>query len=72
MTAWGSSPSRLTSSEDVADLGGTLIAYLARQKAVANSGQKLEPVDGFAPKQRFFIGVGQWACENREKVCKIW
>jgi len=56
--------SKLTSGEDVADLGGTLIAYLAWQKAVTKSGQKLRPVDGFTPEQRFFIGFGQWACEN--------
>ena len=54
--------SKLTSGEDVADLGGTLIAYLAWKKATAN--QKLGPVDGFTPDQRFFIGFGQWACEN--------
>ena len=23
-----------------------------------------EPVDGFTPDQRFFIGIAQWACEN--------
>ncbi|MBK5257875.1 MAG: M13 family metallopeptidase [Vicinamibacteria bacterium] len=56
--------SKLTSGEDVADLGGTLIAYLAWQKAVAATGQKLAPIDGFTPEQRFFIGFGQWACEN--------
>jgi endothelin-converting enzyme/putative endopeptidase len=56
--------SKLTSGEDVADLGGTLIAYLAWQKAVAKSGQKPGSVDGFTPDQRFFIGFGQWACEN--------
>ena len=54
--------SKLTSGEDVADLGGTLIAYLAWRKATA--GQQLAPVDGFTPEQRFFIGFGQWACEN--------
>ena len=54
--------SELTSGEDVADLGGTLLAYLAWKKAVA--GQKLEPRDGFTPEQRFFIGFAQWACEN--------
>jgi endothelin-converting enzyme/putative endopeptidase len=54
--------SKLTSGEDVADLGGTLIAYLAWKKATAS--QKLAPVDGFTPDQRFFIGFGQWACEN--------
>jgi putative endopeptidase len=54
--------SKLTSGEDVADLGGTLLAYLAWKKATA--GQQLEPRDGFAPDQRFFIGFAQWACEN--------
>lgn len=56
--------SKLTSGEDVADLGGTLIAYLGWQKAVARSGLTLQPIDGFTLEQRFFIGFGQWACEN--------
>jgi endothelin-converting enzyme/putative endopeptidase len=54
--------SRLTSGEDVADLGGTLLAYIAWKKQT--EGQKLTPIDGFTPEQRFFIGMGQWACEN--------
>ena len=54
--------SKLTSGEDVADVGGTLIAYIAWQKQVAS--QNLKPVDGFTPEQRFFIGNAQWACEN--------
>lgn len=54
--------SKLTSGEDVADLGGTLIAYIAWKDAVAS--QHLEPMDGFTPDQRFFIGFAQWACEN--------
>jgi endothelin-converting enzyme/putative endopeptidase len=54
--------SKLTSGEDVADLGGTLLAYLAWKKA--NAGRRLEAADGFTPEQRFFIGFGQWACEN--------
>ncbi len=54
--------SKLTSGEDVADLGGTLLAYIAWKKQVA--GESLKPVDGFSPEQRFFIGMGQWACEN--------
>jgi endothelin-converting enzyme/putative endopeptidase len=53
---------KLTSGEDVADLGGTLLAYLAWKKATAN--EKLENRDGFNPDQRFFIGFAQWACEN--------
>jgi putative endopeptidase len=54
--------SKLTSGEDVADLGGTLLAYIAWKKATA--GQDLKPVDGFTPDQRYFIGMAQWACEN--------
>jgi endothelin-converting enzyme/putative endopeptidase len=55
--------SKLTSGEDVADIGGTLLAYLAWKKATA--GEALKPVDGFTPEQRFFIGMAQWACENQ-------
>ena len=55
--------SKLTSGEDVADLGGTLIAYLAWKEATA--GAKLQPIEGFTPDQRFFIGFAQWACENQ-------
>ena len=25
---------------------------------------QLQPVDGFTPDQRFFVGMAQWACEN--------
>ncbi len=55
--------SRLTSGEDVADIGGTLLAYLAWKEATA--GEQLLPRDGFTPEQRFFIGFAQWACENQ-------
>jgi endothelin-converting enzyme/putative endopeptidase len=54
--------SKLTSGEDVADLGGTLLAYIASMKAT--QGEDLRPIDGFSPDQRFFIGYAQWACEN--------
>ncbi len=54
--------SKLTSGEDVADLGGTLLAYIAWKKATA--AESLQPKDGFTPDQRFFIGYAQWACEN--------
>ena len=54
--------SKLTSGEDVADLGGTLLAYIAWKKQTA--GQNLKTVDGFTPDQRFWVGMAQWACEN--------
>ena len=51
---------KLTMGEDVADLGGTLLAYIAWK--AANQGKNLQPIDGFTPDQRFFIGMAQWAC----------
>jgi endothelin-converting enzyme/putative endopeptidase len=54
--------SKLTEGEDVADLGGTVLAYIAWKNATAV--QKLHPIGGFTPEQRFFIGFAQWACEN--------
>jgi len=54
--------SKLTSGEDTADLGGTLLAYEAWKMQTA--GEHLENKDGFTPDQRFFIGYAQWACEN--------
>jgi putative endopeptidase len=53
---------KLTMGEDVADLGGQLLAYIAWK--AANKGKELKPIDGFTPDQRFFIGMAQWACGN--------
>jgi endothelin-converting enzyme/putative endopeptidase len=52
--------SKLTLGEDVADLGGTLLAYLAWKRATEDD--RLQPVDGLTPDQRFFVGMAQWAC----------
>jgi putative endopeptidase len=54
--------SKLTSGEDVADIGGTLLAYIAWKKQT--EGMQLGNADGFTPDQRFFVGMAQWACEN--------
>ncbi len=51
---------KLTLGEDVADLGGTMLAYMAWKDATR--GQELKAIDGFTPEQRFFIGMAQWAC----------
>ena len=53
---------KLTLGEDVADLGGTLLAWMAWKTETA--GKALESREGFTPEQRFFIGYAQWACEN--------
>ncbi len=54
--------SRLTLGEDVADLGGEILAYIAWQGATKD--KNLNPVDGLTPEQRFFIGFAQWDCSN--------
>ncbi|MGB9073353.1 MAG: M13 family metallopeptidase [Terriglobales bacterium] len=53
---------KLTNGEDIADLGGTLLAYLAWKEDT--KGQKLKPIEGFTPEQRFFIAYGQSWCSN--------
>jgi len=54
--------SRLTEGEDLADLGGLILAWMAWKDQTKN--MKLEPRDGLSPEQRFFVGNAQWACEN--------
>ena len=54
--------SKLTLGEDVADLGGEILAYIAWQDATKE--QSLSPRDGLTPEQRFFIGFAQWDCSN--------
>jgi endothelin-converting enzyme/putative endopeptidase len=54
--------SALTSGEDIADLGGELLAWMAWQEQT--KAQRLQPVDGLTPAQRFFVGFAQWACQN--------
>jgi len=54
--------SKLTEGEDIADLGGLVLAWMAWQAQTAH--ESPQPRDGFTPEQRFFIGYAQWACEN--------
>jgi len=54
--------SRLTLGEDVADLGGEILAYIAWKSATKD--KKLQTVDDLTPEQRFFIGFAQWDCSN--------
>jgi endothelin-converting enzyme/putative endopeptidase len=59
---------KLTLGEDVADLGGTLLAYIAWKHATA--GQQLKSAEDFTPDQRFFIGMAQWACGDMRTELK--
>ena len=61
---------KLTLGEDVADLGGLLLAYVA-WKGDTN-GQTLEPIDGLTPDQRFFVGYGQsWCGQTRDETKRM-
>src|SRR2546428_5773769 len=53
---------QLTMGEDVADLGGEILAYVAWKDATKD--KLLSPIDGLTPDQRFFVGFAQWACTN--------
>jgi putative endopeptidase len=59
---------KLTLGEDVADLGGLILAYVAWK--ADTQGQNLEPIDGFTPEQRFFIGYAQSWCSNERDETK--
>ncbi len=54
--------SKLTEGEDVADLGGLILAWMAWKEQTRD--QQLTSRDGLTPEQRFFVGYAQWACEN--------
>jgi putative endopeptidase len=59
---------KLTNGEDLADLGGTLLAYLAWKEDTQN--EKLDPLDGLTPDQRFFVAYGQSWCTNEREENK--
>ncbi|MGO9647658.1 MAG: M13 family metallopeptidase, partial [Terriglobales bacterium] len=54
--------SKLTMGEDVADLGGEILGYIAWKGATRD--KDLRPMEGLTPDQRFFVGFAQWACGN--------
>jgi putative endopeptidase len=57
---------QLTLGENVADLGGLLIAYMAWQEA--DKGKNAPLIDDFTPSQRFFISYGQsWCTHTRDE-----
>ena len=59
---------KLTLGEDVADLGGLLLAHNAWKEET--KGQKLESMDGLTSEQRFFVGYGQSWCSNTRDEAK--
>jgi putative endopeptidase len=61
---------KLTLGEDVADLGGLILAYMAWKQDTQN--QKLELIDNLTPEQRFFVGYGQsWCGQTRDETKRL-
>jgi len=61
---------KLTLGEDVADLGGLILAYMAWKEDT--KGQNLESIDGLSPEQRFFVGYGQsWCGQTRDETKRL-
>ena len=61
---------KLTLGEDVADLGGLLLAYAAWKDDA--KGQTLDPIDDLTPDQRFFVGYGQsWCGQTRDETKRL-
>ena len=62
--------SKLTLGEDLADLGGLVLAWAAWQTQIA--GKQLPTVDGLTPEQRFFVGFAQWDCsDTRPEAARV-
>jgi putative endopeptidase len=61
----------LTQGENIADIGGVKLAFMALQKALAKKGPQPK-IDGFTPEQRFFLGFAQiWRINQRDEDLRL-
>jgi putative endopeptidase len=61
---------KLTLGENIADLGGLKIAYLALHKAL--EGKPAPKIDGFTPEQRYFLAFAQlWRHKMRSEAMRV-
>ncbi|MBL4636663.1 MAG: M13 family metallopeptidase [Kofleriaceae bacterium] len=60
----------LTLGENIADIGGVKLAFMAYREMVANNEVSLV-ADGYNEDQQFFLAVGQaWCSKSREEVSR--
>jgi endothelin-converting enzyme/putative endopeptidase len=61
---------KLTLGENIGDLGGLKVSYAAFRKA--QQGKKADPIEGFTPDQRFFLGWAQvWCSAQRPEEARL-
>lgn len=61
---------QLTLGENIADLGGIIIAYYGLQKTF--EGKEKQLIDGFTPEQRFFLSYSQlWKVKSRPEILRL-
>ncbi len=64
----------LTQGENIADLGGSKIAFFALEKALDRQGPeaRAKKIDGFTPEQRFFLSWAQvWRVNMRPEMARV-
>ena len=60
----------LTTGENIADIGGLKIAYLALEKSL--KGKPRTKIDGYTPEQRFFLSFAQvWHDKRQPAYAKV-
>ncbi len=62
---------KLTLGENIADIGGVKLAFMAYREMLANADKQLI-ADGYTEDQQFFMAVGQaWCSKSRDEIARM-